>query len=122
MFTRYDKLLIVFLLAAGLLSFVLIRIKSTPSNTVVVEVDGKEASQYNLETDGIFSIEGPRGKTRIEIKNKRVRVIESPCPKKICIQSGWIYKSYQTIVCVPNRVTIHLGRTREDNEVDGITE
>jgi len=57
----------------------------------------------------------------IEVKDKRVRVINPPCKRKICAQTGWIDKPYQTIICVPNRVVIDLLGGEDDDELDGIT-
>lgn len=122
MITRYDKILIAFLLITAVFLLVLIRLKTGTTDTVVVEVDGKEAARFSLKTNGIFSVEGLKGETKIEIKEGRVKAIESPCPRKTCIHNGWIDKSYQSIVCAPNRVTIYLAKENEDNEIDGITE
>ncbi|MEM4368699.1 MAG: NusG domain II-containing protein [Candidatus Anstonellales archaeon] len=44
----------------------------------------------------------------VEIKNKKVRVVKSSCPYKVCVNTGWIEKPYQSITCVPNRVHIKI--------------
>ena len=119
MFTRYDILLIVGLLAVALLALVVIRYRAGEVDTAVAQVDGEEVIRLPLADDRRFSVEGLLGKTEIEIKDRRVRVTDSPCGRKTCVHTGWIYKSYQTIICMPNRVAIRL--VGDGDKLDGIT-
>ena len=119
-FTRYDIFLIVGLLVVALMALGIIRYSSDAVDTVVVQVDGAEAVRVSLADDRRFSVEGPLGTTEMEIKDGSVRVIDSPCGRKICVHTGWIHKAYQTIICMPNRVAISL-TGKSNNELDGIT-
>ena len=121
MFTRYDILLIAGLLAVALLALGVIRYRAGAVDTVVVQVDGEEVIQAPLADDKRFSVDGPLGKTEVEIKDKRVRVTDSPCGRKTCVYAGWIDKPYQTIICMPNHVMIRLTGNGDNNELDGIT-
>ncbi|MFC1718628.1 NusG domain II-containing protein [Candidatus Poribacteria bacterium] len=121
MFTRYDTLLIVGLLAVALLALGVIRYRAGAVDTVVVQVDGEEVIQAPLADDKRFSVDGPLGKTEVEIKDKRVRVTDSPCARKTCVHAGWIDKPYQTIICMPNHVVIRLTGKGDNGELDGIT-
>ncbi len=46
------------------------------------------------------------------------------CPEKVCSETGWISKSYETIVCLPNRIAVNIENREavdvEDNLVDSI--
>ncbi len=44
----------------------------------------------------------------IKIDNGKVRVIESDCNDKICVNFGEIYECNQSIVCLPNRIAIKI--------------
>ena len=73
-----------------------------------------------LSTGEELSLPGPLGRTHVEISEGRVRVVESPCPNKLCIRMGWIERSGQAIVCLPNKVALTLGG--EDREgVDAVS-
>jgi hypothetical protein len=48
------------------------------------------------------------GTTRVEISEKGVRVLDSPCPYKLCVKSGAIDRSGETLVCLPNRVVVRI--------------
>ncbi len=67
---------------------------------------------YPLDENKTINIEGPLGTTIIEIQDDSARVIESPCPDKICIHQGEIHESGQWIACLPNQVLITIkGKT-----------
>ncbi len=120
--TRSDIFLIVGLLAVAILGLGVVRYMSGGTDTVLVQVDGKEVIRASLNEDQRFSVDGPLGSTEIEIKDNRVRVVDSPCRKKICVNTDWIDKPYQTIVCAPNRVVIRLLSSNGEDGLDGITE
>lgn len=72
---------------------------------------------YPLSRNSEFKVRGPNGFTTIEIKNSKVRVVESPCKEKICIQTGPISKTGSWIACVPNRIFIRI-EGKDDQEAD----
>lgn len=120
MFTRADKILISLLILLFVFGFIFIRHYTKKANIVLVEVNGEEVMRTKLSKDRRFSVDGLIGKTEIEISNNRVRVVDSPCNKKLCVRSGWIWRPYETIVCLPNRVTISLiSQSRSD--IDSVT-
>jgi hypothetical protein len=90
-------------------------------NIVSIEVDSKPAYLLPLDENNIFMVQGLLGKTVIEIKDKMVRVTESPCQNKLCIKQGWIKNG--NILCIPNRVMVSAGTKRHDRATsDAITE
>ncbi|MBN1289354.1 MAG: NusG domain II-containing protein [Actinobacteria bacterium] len=91
----------------------------------VVEVNGRESLRVALGEDGrdrTFDVEGSAGTSTIEVKNGRVRMLESDCPDKLCIGMGWAEKTGDSIVCIPNRVVIELVGPEKIKEVDTVTE
>ena len=122
MLTRYDKLLITGLLSAAILALGIVRYRAAEPKAVVVQMDGEEMIRASLAEDRRFCVDGPLGRTEIEVKDRRVRVVDSPCGRKTCVYTGWIDKPYQTIICMPNRVMIRLLGGDSRDELDGITE
>ncbi|MCK4957679.1 MAG: NusG domain II-containing protein [Candidatus Cloacimonetes bacterium] len=47
----------------------------------------------------------------VQIKNKRVRIVESSCKNKLCVKQGWSNKL--PIICVPNKIAIII-RSNKD--------
>jgi len=64
-------------------------------------------------------VEGPLGATVVEITPGSVRVVDSPCPEKICVKTGSISRPGETIACLPNRVFVVIrGASREEGAGD----
>jgi len=72
-------------------------------NTVNITADSRQY-QFSLETNGIYSVQGPLGETKIEIKDRKVKIIDSPCPEKKCINQG----THSPIICLPNKVIVTI--------------
>lgn len=96
---------------------------------VVVEIKGEVVKELEFPSGDetkIVEVDVPRGEAEIVLENNRVRVKEMPtdvCPRGICSATGWIEHQGETIVCVPNQMTVYIeGATEEEErEKDGIT-
>lgn len=59
--------------------------------------------------NSIINLEETTGhKITIEIKDSKARILESDCPNKICIKTGWIDSCGQSAVCVPNKTAVSI--------------
>lgn len=88
--------------------------------TVRVEIDGKPVYILPIDRNSAVSVEGPLGKTEIEIKDHKVRITESPCNNKLCIRQGWTRQG--TIICLPNRIIVTIeDESHQSETVDAIT-
>lgn len=88
--------------------------------TIVIQIEGKTTSTFPLFQEGrdeIIDVHGINGITRVLLQDGKVRVIDSACPDKICVSSGWLRSSAGTIVCLPNRVVIKI-LDYEDKDID----
>lgn len=99
------------IIAAGVAGIVLIIFLAGPKNaspdaSVYITAEGTEYTVVPLNEDRTINVPGPLGKTTVEIKGGRVRVLDSPCPNKTCVSQGWIERPGETIICLPNRVSI----------------
>ncbi|MDH5378403.1 MAG: NusG domain II-containing protein [Gammaproteobacteria bacterium] len=69
-----------------------------------------------LDQDGVYRIEGFLGETIVEVSEKKIRVLASPCSNKQCIRSGWLQKVGEFSACLPNGVSLFLlGDDRYDS-------
>lgn len=114
-FSILDGVLIGSLFVISISGFIFMDRFLSDSDSVRVEVDGRLHGIYPLSEDRLLTVYGPIGDTVIEIKNRRVRVVSSACPNKLCVHQGFIKKG--SIICLPNRVIITIGV----NSVDAIT-
>jgi hypothetical protein len=76
---------------------------------VRVTANGKEVLVHPLGEDSEeLAVQGYEGESYLEISGGRVRMIDSACPDKLCVKSGWISRPGESIVCLPNRVVIEI--------------
>ncbi len=112
-FKSGDKILIVcMLLAAGLfMAWNTYRVDSGQQLTAVITHDSKlvkkidlsnlSKSEYiNLSEEGIHQV--------IKAEKGKIRFLESDCPHKFCVKTGWLNKPGDRAVCVPSRVVITI--------------
>ncbi len=85
---------------------------------VIISVDKTNNFVYPLNQDKEIVVNGKLGTAKVVIKDGRVRILNSPCPLKICEKKGWISKKGDFIICIPNRVVIKI----TGKEYDAVTE
>ena len=86
---------------------------SADASEVTVKA-GEKLYIYRLDKDLEFDVAGPLGMTRIEIKNRAVRVVDSPCRDKLCVHMGWLRSGGQWAACLPNRVFVSINSAEKD--------
>lgn len=75
-------------------------------NNNVLEIDLSDKNSRS------YTVKGYNGDVIIETIDGKVRVNEEVSPLHLCSKQGYISKSYETIICLPNRIVIEI----EDNE------
>lgn len=77
------------------------------NNNVIQTVD--------LSKDRVFSPDGFPN-VQFEVKDGAIAFVKSDCPDKICIHTGFINKTGQSAVCLPNKLVLRL--KSDDNDID----
>jgi hypothetical protein len=76
---------------------------------VSISANGKEVMVRPLGEDTFeLTIPGYAGDSFLEISGGRARMVDSACPDKLCVRTGWISRPGESIVCLPNRVVIEI--------------
>lgn len=124
--TKGDKYLIVFIVVFSLLSLVYTKKSAFNQNEkyISIQVNGEEVKKIIFDKKIIGStipIETEYGYNLIEIGDGKVRVIEASCPDKLDVKQGYISKTGEIIVCLPNRLTIEIKGIEDEKEVDHIS-
>jgi hypothetical protein len=119
--TVADKILLSVLLLLSFSGIIFVKEVFSKGRVVLIEVEGRPVYVLPVDKDRTVSVEGPLGKTVVEIRNHKVRVTESPCHNKLCIKQGWIESG--SIICLPNRVVVIIGNHEDESDkiVDAIT-
>lgn len=107
-------LMFALMVVAGVLFFLMPGWVLSGSTEVEIRSNDRVAGRYSLDTDRVVEVSGPLGKSIVEIKDGRARILSSPCPHKLCIRMGQIGKEGGVLVCVPNKIVVSVGNQRSD--------
>lgn len=107
---KREILLIIIILAAAALLYLGTRIiNAKPARQVEISVDGEVVHVLDLRKDTELTIKGYGGGTNhLVIKDGRIRADEASCPDKVCVNQGFIDRTGQSIVCLPNRMIARI--------------
>lgn len=73
-----------------------------------VDVAGRGVLSLDINRNGSFDVAGHLGVVRIEVRDRRVRILSSPCARQVCRHSGWIEEAGEVLVCLPNMTVVRL--------------
>jgi hypothetical protein len=111
--TVADTILIVAAVCLVVSSFLIISIRATGGNLVIVEVQGIPVHKALLTDSAEFRIQGTHGVLTVAVRNGKVAIIQSECPNHVCVRMGWRFRSGDVIVCVPNETIIRILNKRD---------
>ena len=117
--SKREIIIISIILIISLLGYVFVNTREQGS-IAIIEVSQKLYGSYDLSIDQNIAVNDSEGLVLIkcEIKDKKIYVVSSTCPDKICINQGTIGSSGQTIVCLPNKIVIKV--INSDEPIDGV--
>ncbi len=87
---------------------------SAQADTVIITVDGHRYASLPLDVSRQVKVPGRIGTSVIRIAHERARFVSSPCTGKICIHTGWLSRSGEIAICLPNAVSIELTGSRQE--------
>ena len=111
-----DIIVIAVLLLGTLSVFAITALTREEGNFAVVEIDGVVEAKYPLNVDGTFVLNG--GTNTLVIENGAAYLSYSNCPDHTCELTGKIHYVGQTIVCLPNRLSVTVRGEVTDGGVD----
>lgn len=80
--------------------------RPSEATSAAIYVGDRLLEEVDLKGNRLIML--PVGEMQVEVKNGQIRVASSDCPKRICVNTGWIRTPGQVIVCVPNKVLIQI--------------
>lgn len=110
--SKFDVLLIAFVLFLCTVSILGVfhkQISSQPGVAYIYQ-ENRLLKKIGLEKEQKVIL--LNGKMELEVKAGRIRVLKSDCPHHICMNTGWIEYTGQSIMCVPNKMVIEIKSER----------
>ena len=103
---RVDIIVVAFFLVLSIAVLLITNFSKTEGTYVQVTLDGNIVVEYSLTADGIYSLNG--GTNTLTVQSGVAYMSYSNCPDHVCENTGKIQYVGQTIICLPNRLTISI--------------
>ena len=117
---RAGTLLIGALLLIGAALLLYTRISSRKGSILQVRIDGQTVAEYPMGEDIDIILTGKDGGTNhLIISDGQAWFSEASCPDHLCIGMGRIDKAGQSIICLPNRISVEVMGGRDIPNAEG---
>lgn len=106
--------ILIFLFSFAIFNF--LKSEEETNSLAVIEINGEEYKtvelfaemekkeiQIEINKDKYFTIIAEKG---------RIKMAESTCPNKICVNTGWISQVGESIICLPYKTAIYIEEIR----------
>ncbi len=78
------------------------------ADTALIRSGGKVFREVPLSRDQQIAVPGPLGTSIITIEERKVRITSDPSPRQYCVRQGWLQRSGEIAICLPNEVSVEL--------------
>jgi hypothetical protein len=87
------------------------------ADTAIIRSGGKVFLEAALSRDREIEVPGPLGSSIVTIEKGRARISSDPSPRQYCVRQGWLERSGEIALCLPNEVSVELtgGKKRYDS-------
>ena len=103
---RVDLAVVASFLLLAVVVLGIIHLTKTEGAYAEVVVDGDVVAQYSLSVEGVYSLNN--GTNTLTVKNGMAYMSYSNCPDHTCEIVGKVKHVGETIVCLPNHLTITI--------------
>jgi hypothetical protein len=109
--TFSDKALVIILILIAI-ALIFVFPHHGKKGTVEVYRNNKLLAEYPLDKNQVIEVFPG---CRAEIKDGKVRMLESPCRNKLCIKQGW--SDQAPIICMPEKVSLVIRNRSEKQKI-----
>ena len=109
---KSDIILISVLLCLALILGAVILLTRSAGSFAVVEIDGVEVGRYRLDKNAEYVLNN--GTNILKIENGEAYLIYADCPDKTCVKTGKIMHVGESIICLPNKLSVVIRGSTSD--------
>lgn len=115
------KLIIVIVLIAIIILFMIAILNDNSNKKALVYYDNNLVLTIDLteKEKKEYSVDGYNGVVKIIVEDGKIKVDEEDSPLHLCSKQGFIEETYETIVCLPNKIVIKIVSSK-DTDLDTI--
>ena len=114
---KFDIVLIISIICISGICILISSLNNSQGEYALVYYDNKLVKKIDLSIDKNYNIKGYNGNVKIVVKDKKIKVDSEFSPLHLCSKQGYISKSYETIVCLPNKIVIEIDSKKEIDTV-----
>ena len=124
---KLEAAIVIIILILSMSAIVIMKYQgmNNTENSVVIKVDNEVIKKIELGNNSteeiiVYDFKFDNNIGYLEVNNSKVRMVEMTkdiCPKGICSDTGWIDKTYQSIVCLPNKIIVAF-EGNQDSTID----
>ena len=118
--TRNDLILLAGILLLASLCLVIFHFTKTSGNSVLITLNGSPYKVLSLSEYTELAVQNGAQSNIIVVKDGKAFVGEASCPDKICKAHRPISKVGETIVCLPNKLTLRIISQSSLQELDAV--
>ncbi len=100
----YDAILVLALLVVGLFALLAVRLAAAQGGVVIVKHNREVICEISLREAGEYTLLD--GKCVLIVSGGEAYMHYADCPDKLCIKQGRVSKSGESIICLPNKLSI----------------
>lgn len=119
MIKKADIVLCIAIIVVGLFVSWYSLFASQAGNEVVVTADGEIFGIYSLSEAREIDVNRQGHSNHITIKDGKVSMTSSSCENQVCVHTGAISQTKDSIACLPNKVIIQIRSDSEENPKGG---
>ena len=108
------KLIIILLIIACSFLFVFKLTEKNNNKKAIIYYEDEIILKVDLNIDKKYQVNGYNGIVDIVVKDGKIKVENENSPLHLCSNQGYINSTYETIVCLPNRITIKIESSEND--------
>ncbi len=114
MIKKKENIVVVIVILVLLLSLFIIKTIKKEGKYVIVRLDGEIVNVYDLSENGTYVLND--GSNILCISNYKAFLLKATCPDKLCVKQGEIDEITESIVCLPNKISIAISNNKESYE------
>ena len=114
---KQDIILCIIIFIISILIYGIFKFNNKSINEAYVYYNNNKILTIDLSKNDIYTVNGYNGEVKIEVNDYRIRVIDEISPKHLCSKQGYIKESYESIICLPNKIVITMGNNSDIDTV-----
>lgn len=105
---KSDIKLVLIVFFISMIFIIFYKIFSNNGKQALVYHDGILVKTIDLSIDANYVVDGDNGDVLINVRGGKVKVESENSPLHLCSRQGYIDNTYESIVCLPNKIVINI--------------